>query len=262
MHWETLNLCMNLLQHKTRGHPVLPGPVAILLQRSALVHVHRFLEVRILVLTSLDKAANSSWKVLWGHCWTLLRAQSGSCDVQRHVNGLQFSEKHECNSQICCCFRVDRKPSVLRSRQHRHQHHLEKEKPGRVLEFSRTFVRIRWTVWSHVPADPHLCVWCYPITALIEHCLTPLISWKNNKSFSVHISVSRRHLVEKSWLNLPIALLRLCPGLAMIWPRAGHVHFIIVGGKLPSWRLWFFFSFSSLWNWFISAKLLSLFFFG
>lgn len=131
--------------------------------------------------------------------------------------------------------------SLIRSRQHRHQRNLEKEKPGRVLECSGTFVWIRWTVWSHMPADPHLCVWCYPITALIEHCLTPLISWKNNKSFSVHVSVSRRHFVEKSWLNLSIALLRLSLGLAMIWPRAGHVHFIIVGGKLPSWRLCVFF---------------------
>lgn len=80
------------------------------------------------------------------------------------------------NGTACCCFGVDRKPDVLRSRRHRHQRHLEKEKPGRVLE-----------------CRPMLCR-SVPITALIEHCLTPFISWMD-ESFSLHVSVSRRHLV-------------------------------------------------------------------
>lgn len=67
-----------------------------------------------------------------------------------------------------------------------------------MTEWSGMSVEIRGTVCSHVPADAHLRACCYPITALIEHCLTPFISWTDNKSFSVHISVPRRPLVEKN----------------------------------------------------------------
>lgn len=180
--------------------------------------------------------------ILWGHGCPLLRAPSGSCDVQRHMDGLQFTEKCGCSSPACRCFGMDRKPDALRSRRHCQQRHLEKEKPERVVECSRTVqIRPDQPVWSHTPADAHLHVCCYPITALIEHCLTPFISWTDNKSFSVHISASRRHFIEKNWFNLLIPLLRFSPRSVMIWPRAGCVHFISVGGKLLSWRWWGFF---------------------
>ena len=67
---------------------------------------------------------------------------------------------------------------------------------------TRPAVVLVWTEKKKKPERalgcPLLCVCCYPIPALIEHCLTPFIRWTDNEGFSVHPNVSIRYLVEKN----------------------------------------------------------------
>lgn len=83
----------------------------------------------------------------------------------------------------------------------------KERQPGRVTKCCKNDLQISGTEWSHTPADPHSHVYMLSITVQIEICLPPFISWMDDKSINVHISVSKRHLVEKNGLYLPIPLL-------------------------------------------------------
>lgn len=64
-------------------------------------------------LISLDTTGQGCQHLLEGPVGSLLPSAQSSkwelCHSKKHVDSLQFREKHGCNNQTCCCFGVDRK---------------------------------------------------------------------------------------------------------------------------------------------------------